>query len=345
MKRCRGFSVVELTIIVVVIGVLAVIALPFFLDLRQESLQSAEDGVVGAVRSGIYNYLSESELLERLPRYPATLDDADNGAASEINPFYSFVLTNAIEGEWSKAGLTYTGPADGIYNYIPTTGQFIKSTMPGGFTGYWPFEEGDGTTTQLGDYEGSFNGDVHWTDGVVGNPLDFDGVDSFVSVPDADIFHPTDEGTLQAWINMDSIPDFAGIIHKGDNTDWSDEAYTLQFWTGNRLLLGVRNESGDIAMLQSNTVFQPGQLYHVAATWDSGGMKIYVNGQLDSSNTVAATAMNSDGNLNIGSQLPTYYNGGWRNLPFDGMIDEVGVYGESISGTDIQEYYDSIINP
>lgn len=341
MKGQRAFTLIEAAFIIVILAILAVFALPHFLRMNEDALQSAEDGVAGAVQSGINNYYAESQIERRTPPFPSTLDNAANGNASQSNPFFDIVLANGMDEGWDKQGLTYTGPAGGVYNYYPETGLFSKTTVPTGFLGYWPFNEGDGGSTQLGDYEATFVGDVQWTDGVNGPALEFDGIDSFATVPDADRFDLTDEGTLAAWIEMDSIPSFAGIIHKGDAANFSDEAYTLQFWTGNRLLLGVRDSSNQIAMLQSNTAFQPGQRYHVAATWDSSGMKIYVNGQLDNFNTVSATARNSDGNLNFGAQIPSYYNGTWRNLPFDGMMDEILIYNGALSGEQLEQYYNA----
>jgi type II secretory pathway pseudopilin PulG len=341
MQIRNGFTFIEAIFIIIILGILAVMGFPLFMNLSQNALQSSEDGVAGAVRSGVNNYYAESQIEKRTPAFPSELDSSGNGEATAANPLFGIVLANPMNTDWEKQGLTYTGPAGGVYNYYPQTGLFSKVAVPAGFTGYWPFGEGGGSSTQLGDFQANFVGNVGWTDGVDGPGLDFDGVDSFITVPDADIFDLTDQGTLAAWINMDSIPPFAGIIHKGDAADFSDEAYTLQFWSGNHLALGITDASNQLTLLQSSTVFQPGQLYHVAATWDSNGMKIYVNGQLDSFNQIAATAQNSDGNLNIGAQIPSYYNGAWHNLPFDGMVDEVMVYNQSLTEDQIQQYYNA----
>ncbi len=338
----RGFTVIEILLIVLLIGVLALVVLPTFFDFSGEAEQSVEEGVVGAVRSGISHYHLESSMQEREPPFPEELDTASNGGASTVNPFFDIVLESPIVSEWQKNDLTYTAPGGTVYTYNPTTGTFKSTSIASGFASFWPFSEGDGDATHGGEFEGEFVGDVQWTeDGVDGDALVFDGDGSYVSIPDSDALDLAEAGTLSAWINMDEIPPFAGIIHKGDESDWSDEAYTLQFWTGDRLLIGVRNDSGQIVMLQSSQALQPGQLYHVVGTWSPEGMRIYINGQLDSTTPNTTIAMNSDGNLNIGSQIQEDYNGSWGNLPFDGMIDEVGVYDRALTPEEIQAYYDS----
>jgi len=74
------------------------------------------------------------------------------------------------------------------------------------------------------------------------------------------------------------------IVHKGDATDFSDEAYSLQFWTGNTIALLVNAGSGSYQLIQSTSRSgRPNQWYHVVGTWDSSGMQIYINGQINNS--------------------------------------------------------------
>ncbi len=254
--RQKAFTIIELVTTLVILGLLATFALVRYLDLRSEADRSVELNVVGAVKSGISNFGLDSSMRNRIPLFPAVLDNAADGNSSSSNPFFTIVLSQIDIGNWSKLGLAYLSPTGNIYNYDSATGMFDTNI---GLHNNWSMNEGSGTTTGQGAYQGQIIGNAVWTSGKLGDALHFDGVDSRVSIPDSPTLDLTTTGSVGAWINMDAITPFGGIVHKGDNPDFSDEAYTLQFWTGNTIMLGITDDAGVLHMVQTNTVFAPNE--------------------------------------------------------------------------------------
>ena len=118
-KGRSGFTLIELVMVIAILGILAAIAIPRFVDLSDQAEEAAEEGVVGAVRSGIYTYYAENR------DFPTNLDSAADGACTSLNPCFSDVLEYDVVEDWTKAGNAYTGPTEiNTYTYDSGDGSF-----------------------------------------------------------------------------------------------------------------------------------------------------------------------------------------------------------------------------
>ena len=134
MKGNRGFTLIELVLVITILGILAVSALPSFINVATQARQSSRDGVVGAVRAGVALSRANDLVVNGPPGvYPATLDGAAAAACGTANRCFGTVVTGGIsDAAWSKTnGTTYVfndGTSAFTYTYTVATGTFISPT-------------------------------------------------------------------------------------------------------------------------------------------------------------------------------------------------------------------------
>ncbi len=126
----RGFTLIELVTVIVILAVSSAVAVPLYINYRDQAQTSAEQQTVAAIRQSIANHHSR-ELLNGKNTYPTSLDNVPaNSAASNSAPFFGTVLVIPIQSGWQKGGsaLTYVGPTGATYVYDPTQGTFGTPT-------------------------------------------------------------------------------------------------------------------------------------------------------------------------------------------------------------------------
>jgi hypothetical protein len=190
----------------------------------------------------------------------------------------------------------------------------------------WP---GEGNANDVvSGHNGILENGLGFAPGRFGKAFSFNG-HQYVSIPfnAAFDFSPGDRFTVSAWVQPKAVGSYQAILVKappGGPWEWGIIIDPQNhFYTG--------RDAHDVA--QSTTTIQKGKWYHVAVTYQSGALMMYVNGVLENQATGVSVGQ-SLGGLALGHKGDT-------ELPkedpdwFTGLIDEVRLYNRALTAPEI----------
>jgi len=128
MKNQKGFTLIELIMVTIILGILAAVAIPRYMTSVEKAEEAAEDAVISAIKAGLETYAVEQLMENGRKSWPDNPWDAlDTKPAG-----YTTDATDAdVDGEWT-------------YN---TTSKKITHQRGDNSRVGWQYDEG----TQTGD--------------------------------------------------------------------------------------------------------------------------------------------------------------------------------------------------
>ena len=269
-----------------------------------------------------------------------------NGPPSDM--FTEISQTGIVAGTWYHVAVVRETGANKITMYL--NGTSVGSSTWSGSTSYPDFATPllIGVRNDQSDYFSGYMDEVRitkgaalWTqdftpparrdtlsisDGMMynGTCFDFDGTDDLVLTSDP-VITGTGDFTLTAWINRATVNTYDYVCgNYGSGNTGGIEVYGK---TNGTVILYIG------APLTTSTVMTAGTWYHFAATRTSGVCKLYMNGVLDVSGTLAGSIVGSN-NFSIGNGAD------YTSENFDGKIADVKAFNVALSAANIKELYD-----
>ena len=110
MNKEKGFTMIELVMVIVIIGILAAIAIPRFMDLRASARQAACQASGGGLRAAISNY------------YASTIINSPGNPTKWPTACTATVLSGYVQSWPASPTTTAAGGWNAATVYYPNTG-------------------------------------------------------------------------------------------------------------------------------------------------------------------------------------------------------------------------------
>jgi hypothetical protein len=192
------------------------------------------------------------------------------------------------------------------------------------------------TNDSFGTYNGTAIGGLTYTTGKIGQAFNFNGTNSYVSLPNNSFNNLTGDFSVSCWFKTNTV--------SGNQMIFSNLAYNGGARKGFYIILASNtigcwftNQPTYSQELYTSAAVSINTWYHLLVTRESGVVKIYLNGTLLVTDTNAIPLSYVTTLASIGA----YTNGVSTTSYFNGNIDAFNVWTKVLTQSEITELYNS----
>lgn len=337
IRSFYGFTIIELLVVIVVIGVLASVIIVSYSGLSSRSTVASLQSDLTNAKKQLMNFQVQSST-NSFPTAinctnPSTTEicirasgsNVLNNTTYKVNnssnpPTFNLTATNGTSTYWiNDSSNVMTTPnivSSGILFNLDATNPASFNNISGNTT--WADLSGNGNNAVL------INSPLYSSGN--GGYFTLNGSNQYANVSSLTDILSNSNYSKSVWFYLSSYSSNNNLISES-----SGNKHAVYLGGGNKILAGHNGNWGTTA--QSTSSIALNTWYNVVVTFDSSvGWKIYINGQLDNSNASTATFAGS-GNIQVGS----FQTGNFLN----GRIANAMVYNRTLLASEILQNYNA----